>query len=322
MNPLNDFPTSPLSRASWHASSRFREHLSVSFVPADIDAPIEHSHFSPDSPAGHLPASSHTPPTTSRFSFGSSRSTMYRSPPIHPRDIEKNQFLGRESPRSTTTFRDRFTKLFFDVRTLNREPEVDVPAQPPEMSQWPPLHIEKRPMRCSCPRCEDDPARKWRRRAMLTILVAFLLCVLANLVVLDVRVLAQPSARSGPQAVSTSSSSTLSVDAQQCITQYTLNAPTSPTTYPCSTCLPLLSNLSYNYTAVYPAARDATQFCALRALWEDSDSNGQAGLEASGWVKDVKFCTWGGVQCDGSGGVSSLCVITTSSLTQADVSSI
>ena len=234
---------------------------------------------------------------------------MYRSPPTNPRDLEKNGFLGRESPRSTTTFRDRFTKLFFDVRTLNREPEVDLPMQPPAMSQWPPLHIEKRPVQCSCPRCEDDPARKWRRRAMVTLLMAFLLYVLANLVMLDVRVLTQPSAKSSPQAVSTSSSSTLSADAQQCITQYTLDAPTSPTTYPCSTCLPLLSNLSYNYTAVYPAARDATQFCALRALWEDSDSNGQAGLEASGWVKDVKFCTWGGVQCDGSGGVSSLCVI-------------
>ncbi|THH18676.1 hypothetical protein EW146_g2349 [Bondarzewia mesenterica] len=310
MSQLNDFPTSPNSRSSWRAASRFKEHLSLALTP--IDPQVEQSHFSPDSPTGHHDTD--TTQSNRTFSLGSSRSTMYRSPPrSNARDVEKGASSIHTSPRSATTFRDRFTKLFFDVRSLRKERDVDLPIQHPELNEWQPLHIEKRNPRCSCSRCKNDSVRKWRRRMLLIALLLFLFYVFANLIVLNVRVLSSTTtnthsqiASATPSSSSASSSSTLSADAQQCIMQYTLNAPTSPTTYPCSTCLPLLSNILYNYTSVYPAARDATQFCALRALWEDADSGGQAGLEASGWVQDVRFCAWGGVQCNGSGKVSSL----------------
>ena len=98
----------------------------------------------------------------------------------------------------------------------------------------------------------------------------------------------------------------LSADTEQCIDQYTLNAPGNPTGYPCNMCLPLLAAVPSNATAAYPIARDATQFCGLRSIWEDADQEGRAGLEAGGWVKDIKFCTWSGVQCNGAGRVSSL----------------
>jgi hypothetical protein len=98
----------------------------------------------------------------------------------------------------------------------------------------------------------------------------------------------------------------LSANAQQCITQYTLNAPNDPKGYPCSTCLPLLVAVPTNDSTIYPVARDATQFCGLRSIWEDAGQQGQAALEAGGWVKDVRFCTWSGVRCNGAGRVSSL----------------
>ncbi|TFY81364.1 hypothetical protein EWM64_g2648 [Hericium alpestre] len=38
----------------------------------------------------------------------------------------------------------------------------------------------------------------------------------------------------------------------------------------------------------------------------DAGSSGQSAFENVGWVTDVRFCAWGGVQCDGAGKVSSL----------------
>lgn len=158
--------------------------------------------------------------------------------------------------------------------------------------------------------------KKWRRKFLISLGLLFLLWVFANLVALDAKVLSPATSSSGsgttttsaPSSTSSSSTSTLSAAAQECITEYTVNAPNSPTTYPCSTCLPLLSVLPSSVTDENPAALEATQFCALRALWEDSDSTGQSGLENGGWVEDVKFCSWSGVTCDGSSRVSSLYV--------------
>jgi hypothetical protein len=67
------------------------------------------------------------------------------------------------------------------------------------------------------------------------------------------------------------------------------------------------------HVSLYPVARDATQFCGLRSIWEDAGQQGQAGLEDGGWAKDVKFCTWSGVRCNGAGRVSSLWVSSSSS---------
>ena len=92
-----------------------------------------------------------------------------------------------------------------------------------------------------------------------------------------------------------------------------LDAPSDPTGYPCGTCLPLLAAVPANASLVYPVARDGTVFCGLRSIWEDAGQQGQAGLEAGGWVKDIKFCTWSGVRCNGAGRVSSLYVSSSSS---------
>ncbi|KAF9243197.1 hypothetical protein BU15DRAFT_14054, partial [Melanogaster broomeanus] len=108
-------------------SSKFTEHLSLSLPTNHLDIPIEKSKFSP--------ASTVTP--SSHFSF--MRNSSKRSQPT-PKDIE----AGTPPPSS---MRDRFTKLFFDLRTFSSEPDL-VPIQDPRLSQWPPLNIEKR--RCTC----------------------------------------------------------------------------------------------------------------------------------------------------------------------------
>ncbi|KAI0048790.1 hypothetical protein FA95DRAFT_994947 [Auriscalpium vulgare] len=307
MSQNNHPPSSPSFRTSWFPPSKFKEHLSLTVPPPD--APIEHSHFSPESPPPFP-----NPQSTRSFSFGSS--TMYKaSPASKTRDLEKGS-TANSTPRSGA-FRDRFTKMFFEMRAPRRQPELDIPIQEPElpdhyhehdhvhMAEWPPLNVRKQ-HHCSCRR-HETVLQKWRRRAWITALLLFLLYVLVNLIILNTRAFPSSSNSSTPtSSPAPAPPSGLSADAQQCINEYTLNAPASPTTYPCSTCLPLLSQLPANSTAVYPTAVDATQFCALRSLWEDAGSDGQQGLEAGGWVQDVRFCAWNGVRCDGAGQVSSV----------------
>ncbi|KAA1476500.1 hypothetical protein DENSPDRAFT_867314 [Dentipellis sp. KUC8613] len=317
-HPKDPHLQSPTSRSSWASPSRFKEHLSLTVVPLDPEQAIEKSRFSPDSPEHAFPENV-TPHSHSASTFSIGSSTMYRSSPrSKARDLESQRGPSTNSTPRTAGFRDRFTRMFFDVRSLRREPELGIPIQQPHipMQQWPPLHIEKRNQECPCRQQHEHPLQKWRRRFLTIVLLLFLLYVLINLIVLDARVLSQPQFSShgqsdvktvtstSPQSVPTSSA--VSADTQQCITEYTLNAPSSPTTYPCSTCLPLVAAVPSNISSVYPTAVDAAQFCALRSLWEDADTAGQSGFESAGWVKDVKFCAWGGVQCDGTGRVSSL----------------
>ncbi|KAH7925290.1 L domain-like protein [Leucogyrophana mollusca] len=265
--------------------SKFREHLSISLPTADIH--IEKSQFSP--------ASTVTP---SRFS-SSVKSFMRKS---SPKDIE----AGMPSTPRSASVRDRFTKLFFDLRTFGQEPEM-VPIQEPRLSQWPPLHVEKR--RCNC-HAEKDKHRK-RRTWCLLILIIILLFLLGNTIFLNVRVLSMTSTPNTSTGTSSSSSSySLSVDAQQCLSQYTLNAPSDPSSYPCSTCLPTLQGVPSSFTSTNTQdgqqVINAIQFCGLRGIFDTANANGQATLGNGSWVQDVKFCAWTGVSCDGSGRVSSL----------------
>jgi len=284
MSRFNDFPDQPHSPSQTLWPSRFREHLSLTFTADDL--PIERSQFSPDSPSD-------------RRSLHIGRLSAYK--PNSARDIERAYSV--HSHLHPSGFRDRFTRLFSDPHVSHQEPELHAPVQQP----WPPLNVEKRHPQCVH---HERPLNTWRRRAANAGLCVFLLFVLVDLVVLNVRtfspshLIVDTSQRTGSVAPETPT--TASNNTQQCISQYTTSAPTS---YPCSTCLPLLAAVPPSSADIYPAALNGTQFCALRALWEDTDSGGQATLQASGWVQDIKFCVWGGVQCDGTGKVPSLCVL-------------
>ena len=278
--------------------SKFREHLSIVPPPNHPDFPVETSKFSP--------ASTITP--SPRFSFG--RTSSRRSKHSNPyKDIEAGVSPTSSRPRA----RERSTKLFFDLRTLNTEPDL-VPVQDPALSRWPPLHIEKR----HCPCQYHDPkhevhVRKQRRRSrcFLILLIIILLFLTGNTIFLNIRVLSlsTPSSTTGQ---TTSTAYALSADAESCLSQYTLNAPSSPSGYPCSTCLSTLQAVPSSYTSNSAntqntqAINNAIQFCGLRAIYETADSQGQATLGNGSWAQNINFCLWTGVSCDSSGQVASL----------------
>ncbi|KAI0691490.1 hypothetical protein BC835DRAFT_1307454 [Cytidiella melzeri] len=214
-----------------------------------------------------------------------------------------------KSVGTSTASRSRIAKLIFDIRTLvqgDKEPEV-VAIQPPHLPPWPPLSIEKRACCHDCP-ChamqKDSRKKNWRNRVLIYALIVILLYLLANSIILSVKVYGSPSTG---LAATNGTSSGLSVDAQQCISQYTVNAPSDPLSYPCSSCLPVLQ-----YSTAQLDSQDeqilenAVQFCGLRSVFETAGSDGQAALKNGKWAQDVKFCAWSGVSCDGSGKVSSL----------------
>lgn len=259
-----------------YSHSKFREHLSIK-LPHQTDN-IEKSKFSP--------ASTLAP---SRVA-GS------------PKDIEAGMF---PSP----SLRDSFTKMFFNLRTFSRDSNT-LPVQEPYLPQWPPLHVQKR--RCTCHDPKLDKKKRNRRSCCLILLIIILLWLIGNIIFLNIRVLsvASPISNSPANASTTSTAYTLSANAQQCLSQYTLNAPSSPSSYPCSTCLPTLQAVPSTYLSSNPQNAqqiiNSIQFCGLRGIFDTANSHGQATLGNGSWVQDVKFCAWRGVTCDGSSRVANL----------------
>ena len=280
-------------------SSKFREHLSVN-PPQNFS--FETSKFSPTS----------TIAPSSRFSFGrsnSKHSKYSKTAATFPKDVEAGP-----SPTSSN-IRDRFTKLFFDLRTLKPAEADPVPVQDPSLTQWSPLHIEKR--RCPCqlhdPKHEARVRKQRRRsRCLLILLIIILLLLIGNAIFLNIHVLSLSTSPSTTSSQTTSTADTLSADAQQCLSQYMINAPSSPSTYPCSTCFSTLQAVPSSYTSSSANAQNAqainnaVQFCGLRAIYETANAQGQATLGNGSWAQNVNFCAWTGVSCDTSGQVASL----------------
>lgn len=218
------------------------------------------------------------------------------------------------SPRSVTTtgtrFRDRFTKLFFDVRTLMRDRDAElVPIQAPQLHPWPPLHIDKK-ICCSDCLCHQKKKRSRRDRFLIWVLVVVILLLLGDVIFLNIRVLVQSPAPTIPITTTPSGSKTLSADAQECLSEYNVNAPSNPSGYPCSSCLPTLQSVPSSFSdgnaTDAQQIQNAIQFCGLRALFDSMNSDGQNALKNGEWVQDVKFCAWSGVNCDGTGKVGAL----------------
>lgn len=304
---MNRSPPRPFTPSSQDtlASSRYKEHLSVA-VPSP-DEGLERSRFSPDSPTGR--AFSLSKPAFLKF-----------SPRSRPLDLEKGSVSDPNLRSSQPSLRDRFTRLLHDLWSSRRndpsvQPIAPIVAPPSEIPAWSPLNIRKPRPEDQCT-CHNHPPpthlQKRYTRALLSAFIVFLLYLFINVIFLNVHLFAllnvppRLSSMTPPETAQMTATTPSVNSTQQCITQYILNAPSDPTGYPCSTCLPLLAALPPNATSVYPVAQDVTQFCGLRSIWEDANQQGRAGLEAGGWVKDVKFCTWSGVQCDGDGSISSL----------------
>lgn len=290
------------SSSSDRFTGKFREHLSI-FVPPP-DFPVENSHFSPESPSH--PSSRVQPSWTS--------TTLKRISTMRERDIEAH--AGNASPSSTPrSLRDRFTNFFFDARTRsrNRDSEV-VPIQPAHLPPWPPLQVEKKICCQDCPCHKKNKNRSCCHRTLVAVLIIIILYLLGNVIFLNIRVLNPPSIRL-PTNTTGSTPTSLSADAQQCLLQYNLNAPSNPSGYPCSTCLSVLqavpSTFSDGNASDTQQIQNAIQFCGLRAIFDLSNNDSQTSLKNGDWVNDVRFCAWSGVNCDGSGRVSALYVFST-----------
>jgi hypothetical protein len=221
-----------------------------------------------------------------------------------PRDVES---MTNSSRSRRETFRDRFTRMFFDVRTMDdRDREADlVPIQPRiELSEWPPLNVDKK-------RSQQVPVPKQKRRksrwCCIILLIIILLYLLGNVVFLDVRIASLTGELNSVRNQTTSSPSPLSFNANECVSQFTLNAPVNPSSYPCGSCLAALSGVTPGDPSQdFQQATNALQFCGLRAVLQSADSTGQTTLGNGGWATNVNFCTWQGVTCDTSGRVNSL----------------
>jgi hypothetical protein len=308
------------SAANSNSRAKFREHLSIKpTLPSDMhNVDIEISRFSPESPPPPFrsPSPRSYSPITMAKSFRSGRSAMGNA---QERDIE----AAASSPHPSS-LKDRLTRFVFDTRAfspgLGRDTAMSKStayshshshsrshSDSRTLSEWPPLRVSKH--QCSCPH-NNNPKRRWT--LVVLFLVVFLYLLVSSTFSL-VRVISLSPFLSSTTSTSTSATSTTtSLNVQQCISQYTLNAPTSPASYPCSTCLPLLSSLPQSsLSALSPSDAqsqyNAVQFCALRAIFDSADQVGQSTLSAaSGWFADVKFCAWIGVTCDSAGRVSTL----------------
>jgi len=243
--------------------------------------PIATSKFSPESPPS--------------FSFN----LLTQPSPTHSRSYNSESSHSLISSNHSKA-KNRLTRYFFDVRAVEREPKL-APILP--------LHIDKR--RCTCHEFQDHKKKQHKREIRwIVILVIIILYLLADSFFLNASVVAIRRSHSFIPNSSPTSSTTLSANAQQCISQYILNAPTSPSSYPCSTCLPVLQAIPQNFT--YSTAQDgqqvvnAIQFCGLNAVFQDAVEGGQSALSNGGWLTNLRFCAWSGVTCDGIGRVSSL----------------
>lgn len=287
------------SRDSWHRAAKFRENLSqVTIVPANAVPAVEKSQFSPDSPPPGVPRAS-----SSHNRMQSSSSTYFHK--TTPRTLEAGyRHSDAERPRGV---RDRIADFVQRLRNWRVEPEI-VPIQQPRLAPWPPLHVEKR-IQCHC----EDPKHKKRRRLWSILLIIVLLYLLVNTLVLNVRLLGDSTKGQNGSTQSngsSSSSSSLSASQQQCVTQFTVNAPSNPSSFPCSSCLPLLQAVPSSFATANAedgqTIQNAIQFCGLKAIFDSANQNGQQTLASGNWAQDTKFCAWSGISCDGSGQVSTM----------------
>ena len=282
----------------WQKPSRFKEHLSIS--PSD-NFDIEQSRFSPDSPPPH-------PLRTASLTLAGTPQSLKTARDI-PEDIESLRSHGSSNFRRQT-IRDRFTKIFFDVRTLddrNNNHDIDLVSVRP-MSPWAPLNVDKKaqsplptyPAPRYSPPQKKQKKRRFRWCTLLLILI--ILALLGNVAFLDVRVVELTKIVNGNTSSTTPTPTNSSLNAvEECVSEFTINAPSNPSAYPCSTCLSILSNV-----ANISDATDAVQFCGLRAILESTSTTGQAALSNGGWGKYLNVCTWSGVSCSNSGLVTSL----------------
>lgn len=160
---------------------------------------------------------------------------------------------------------------------------------------------------------EKRQKKKSSGRCWLIILIIVLLYLLGNNIFLNIRVQSlMPSNSPNSGSNSSNGASGPSQAVKDCLSQFKLNAPSNPSSYPCGTCTPVLQTIPNDLS---PTAKKTDiagqgtilQFCALSDI---VSATANQTLQNVGWLKNVDFCgSWSGIQCDTAGRVTSLTLV-------------
>ncbi|KAG8997270.1 hypothetical protein FRB90_012532, partial [Tulasnella sp. 427] len=207
-----------------------------------------------------------------------------------------------------------------------------------------------RPHDHRCPTCHASEKKRQRKSTVWCILLfVLILALIGNVVFLNIRVLTknanvenpgansaagsssnnspssspnavvQPTTtvpsgvtvtRSGTATATSSASAASGVPAavSSCLSQFA--STSSPASYPCSQCVPILSaipnDLSSSSSTSITGQGNVLQFCALQAVNAGLPSSSSSALTSVGWLKDTKPCAWQGVSCDSQGRINAL----------------
>lgn len=216
-----------------------------------------------------------------------------------PRSLESG-IRRFAQPKARSGIRGLLSRMF----TRSSQQDLDIPIQEcPGMSGTSseleePSRLKKR----NVPPCHClDKQRKRKRQLFLIILIIILLYLLGNMVAVNIQVFSTRSSSNGHS---------LSAVQSLCLAEFTVNAAVNASTYPCSSCLPVLQTISEGASFLSQEDRstlqNSLQFCGLQSLVIASGASSQASFINGGWIQDTSFCSWSGVGCDGEGRVSSL----------------
>ncbi|KAG8958314.1 hypothetical protein FRC03_009260 [Tulasnella sp. 419] len=110
----------------------------------------------------------------------------------------------------------------------------------------------------------------------------------------------------GAPAATSTPAVTVSPELTECLSQFKLNAPSNPRSYPCAQCIPHLQSVPNDLvdgtSPPVTGQGNALQFCAAKAIADSVPSSGNGNtLTNVGWLKDVSPCGWAGITCDNNG---------------------
>lgn len=172
-----------------------------------------------------------------------------------------------------------------------------------------PVHIHTH-VNAPSARREKRREKKNSGRCWLIILIIVLLYLVGNNIFLNIRVQSLTPSNSPNSGSSGVSDPPQAV--KDCLSQFKLNAPSDPSSYPCGTCAPILQTIPNDLSPTAKKTDTAgqgtvLQFCALSDIVSATTNET---LQNVGWMKNVDFCgSWSGIQCDTAGRVTVLTLV-------------
>ncbi|WVR09611.1 hypothetical protein IAU60_006683 [Kwoniella sp. DSM 27419] len=172
-------------------------------------------------------------------------------------------------------------------------------------------------------RDQEDHAKAQRKQIIWKYSVILAIVLLATLIIAlcsslltrnnDKGTTNEPSSDTAGSTSPASSAPTPKPTASQtlatCLNLFQASAPGSPSSYPCSDCVPVLASTANDFASPLSGGNStgvgsALQFCALMDIAKGAISHGE-GLK--GWGKDASPCGgWAGLSCDARGRVTTV----------------